>query len=225
MEEYLTMNTLLEDLSDIAKEYLYDIILEDIDGSKDSERDEKRNNIFKRFFNKFIEIMKFIGRKIKDFYKKFCAYAATLKDAKCVVKEDCKVPSEIISGVQAATFNSIYGIAVAVGHIKEKDPNSTIEDYLHFFEIKEVEIKKGTILQLNILKRNLLNVESYHDKVTKKLENLADKLNAEKDIPRVYFSTVQDILKRYQTYLIKIMNAMGDFIKTKVSKIDNKEIE
>lgn len=223
MEEYMTFDLLMEDLSSIMNEYLYDTILEDINNDSDEEKSERKDNIFKKFFDKIVEIMKFIGTKIRNFISRVVKYLSTIKSEKCVVLKDCEISTEIITGVQGATYNSIYRIASQIGKADASgyDMTEQKESIEILFKSEKKTIKAGTVLMYNIIRRNLFNIQQDHDKATNKIETLNQKIQNEKtkEIPKKYFTSTQLILAKYREYLSRIINETTDFLKNKVSPI------
>lgn len=221
-DDNITLDMLMEDLSDISREYLFDVILEDVSVQSPEERKTNKENILKRFWNAFIMVLKYIGKRLREFYTKVSKYLATLKNEECIVKEDCEVSHEIITGIGDKPYKTLLYIAKGIGMASsEGDDNllNELESNINkWFESEKKKLTKGTIMKLNILKRNLLKVCNDHDKVTNEIEKLENKITTT-NVSNTYFSKTQETLKKYQAYLVRIMNEISDFIKNKVSII------
>lgn len=228
----MTLDMLLEAWQDIAQEYIYDALLEDVSGSEISEADQKKKkNILVRFWEMFVKIMKFIGKKITEFYHKVVAYLKTLKSTKCIVKEDCDVSHEIITGYDSNLGILVSSMSRVFTFIEKRDGYGELTDTLNeienkleteFFKSEKKHLTKGTVMNLNILERNLLNVSKEHDKMTNKVEQYTDKIRKYEGVVDTKYNALtraQGIVKKYQTYLNRIMNEMIDFIKNRVSQI------
>lgn len=234
--DYTSLDLLMEDLSDIINEYIYDALLEDVSALSSADDKKKKHNIFVRFWNTLVKIMKFIGQKIREFYNKFKTYVRRLLDGKkCIVKEDCDVSHEIITGVDNNLGGLVNFISKLFSYMERKDGTGDIYDELdkaeeiiqnEFFQSEKKHLTKGTVMDLKVLESNLSKVEKNHDKATQQIENYAKKIEkidpnngVNDNIKNNALMRAQGIITKYKNYLNRIMNEMIDFIKTKISVV------
>lgn len=222
IEELETYDTLMEDLSDAVKEYMWSALFEDVSSTEVNTEDvKKKESIFKRFWNILVRIMKYIGRKLKEFATKVKKYIKSKKTIEYSVIDDCEVSTEIIAGIEDKKFSWMSSLIKDVGRYAANDMNNEadeLEDKIKgWFNSTKRQLKAGTIMHYNILEKNLDGIINDHDRVTNEVEKHAEKLNVADTAPdQKYFTRVQNLFKSYQTYLTRIMNEMSDFMQNKI---------